>query len=257
MIDLSFLTTIARRAGDILRQGFGKEHTVDFKSEIDLVTEMDRASEDYLLGEVRRADPLASIVSEESGTSTGSNGSCWYIDPLDGTINYAHSIPIFTVSIACQQQGELSLAVVYDPMRDELFSAERGKGAWLNGNPIHVSHTTELIRSLLVTGFPYDIRTNPVNNLDHFSWFAQRTRGVRRLGSAALDLAYVAAGRLDGYWELGIKPWDIAAGILLIREAGGVVTDMEGSTDYFRPPYSLITANPSLHSKILQGLRNT
>ncbi len=255
MIDLAFIKSIAIQAGRILKDGFGRQHDVHFKSEIDLVTEMDRASEDFLLGEVRRSDPLATLVSEESGTTPGTSANCWYIDPLDGTINYAHGIPIFTVSIAYQVRGDLTLAVVYDPMRDELFSAERGKGAWLNGNPIRVSHTTELIRSLLVTGFPYDIRTNLVNNLDHFGWFAQRTRGVRRLGSAALDLAYVAAGRLDGYWELGIKPWDIAAGILLACEAGAVVSDMKGGADYFSPPYALVTANPSLHPKILEGLR--
>jgi len=209
MVELELVKDWARQAGGILQGGFGKKHHIDFKGEIDLVTEMDRISEDYLLGEVHKHDPKSTILSEESGEKLGSSQGCWLIDPLDGTINYAHHIPIFTVSIAYQEDGDLKLAAVYDPMRDEMFSAQRGRGAWLNSEALHVSQTTELVKSLLITGFPYDIRTNDHNNLDHFAYFALRTQGVRRLGSAALDLAYVAAGRFDGTGN-----WASSLGIL-------------------------------------------
>jgi myo-inositol-1(or 4)-monophosphatase len=244
----------ARHAGQILKKGFGKEHQIGHKGLIDLVTEMDHRSEDYLLGEVSRAYPEHAIFSEEAGHVGGQSKAVWYIDPLDGTINYAHGLPIYCVSIALRQDDDMQLAVIYDPMQDELYTAERGKGAFLNGHPIHVSNTKELIKSLLVTGFPYDIQTTPRNNLDHYAYFAKRTQGVRRLGSAALDLCYVAAGRFDGYWELGIMPWDIAAGLLIVQEAGGTISDLKGGREYFQPPHALVAAAPAIHPLILEGL---
>jgi myo-inositol-1(or 4)-monophosphatase len=252
---------LAMGAGEILRAGFtrrpGSEAKlkVDYKGTIDLVTEIDHRSEAYLLGIIQERFPDHRIVAEESGAIPGDDCCQWFVDPLDGTVNYAHGVPIFSVSIAFSENGHLKYGVVYDPIQDEFFSAERGKGAWLNGEPIQVSTTDELDKSLLVTGFPYDIRNNPDNNLDHYARFALRSQGVRRLGSVALDLCYVAAGRFDGLWELRLNPWDIAAGGLIAREAGALVTTFEGDPDFISPPYSLIAANPSLHQQILKTIR--
>ena len=182
------------------------------------------------------------------------NDHCWYIDPLDGTINYAHAIPIFAVSIAYRAHGKTQLGVVYDPLREECFSAERGKGAWLNDEPIHVSTIQNLVEGLLVTGFPYEIRALKRNNLAHFSYFSLNAQAVRRLGSAALDLCYVACGRFDGYWELALKPWDLAAGALICEEAGGIVSNFKGNPEVIDPPCELVAANPHLHPVILAGI---
>ncbi len=251
---LDTLIQIARQAGEILRSGFGQPHQVEYKGIIDLVTEVDRQSETFILDQIRSQFPDHSIISEESGYLAGQDGHAWYIDPLDGTSNYAHGVPIFSVSIAYAHKGNIRLGVIYDPMQNELFSAERGQGVWLNDQPLRASDVTELGRSLLVTGFPYDIRTAEQTNLDHFSYFTLHSQAVRRLGSAALDLAYVAAGRLDGYWELSIHPWDIAAGTLMVRESGGLVTNLNGDPDFFRPPYSAVAAAPGVHAQILAGL---
>ena len=248
------LETLARQAGVILRAGYGQRHIIDSKSHaIDLVTEIDRKSETFLLENIRHHWPEHSILAEESGAHHG-DGSLWYIDPLDGTVNYAHGVPFFSVSIAYAENGQMHLGVVYDPMRDECFSAERGRGAFRNGQPIHVSATDDLGRALLVTGFPYDIWDNPNNNLDNFARFAVRSHGVRRLGSAALDLCYVAAGRLDGYWEIRLKPWDVAAGGLIAAEAGARVTNLSGENDYISPPQSIVAANTALHAQMLAVL---
>ena len=190
---LKDLEHLARAAGDILRASFGQRLRVDHKGVIDLVTEADHRSEAYVLGEIQRRFPGHKIIAEESGELAGIDGQVWYIDPLDGTINYAHGVPIFSVSIAYAQTGKTRLGVVYDPLRDECFSAADGQGAWLNGQPISVSAAQTLDQALLVTGFPYDIRTNPVNNLDNYALFALKSQGVRRPGSAALELCYVAA----------------------------------------------------------------
>ncbi len=252
---LNDLETLARLAGRILREGYGRRHQIDYKGVIDLVTEVDRQSEALLLSEIRHRFPGHRVVAEESGGLDGADGDLWFVDPLDGTVNYAHGVPIFTVSIAYAHQGKVRLGVVYDPMRDECFAAERGRGAWLNGEPIRVSPTDDLNRSLLVTGFPYDIRTNPQNNLDLFATFALRTHGVRRLGSAALDLCYVAAGRFDGYWEIRLNPWDVAAGGLIAEEAGAKVTNLGGEADYLSPPQSILAANPIIHAQILNVIQ--
>jgi len=200
-LTLSYIENLARQSGAILREGYSKEHEVSYKGVIDLVTEIDHQSEAYLLGEVQRDFPDHHIFSEESGVIQGNDEHIWYIDPLDGTVNYAHNIPIFSVSIAYAHKGVLALGAVYDPMRDEMFLAERGKGATLNGKAIHVSSTMELQKSLLVTGFPYDAWNTEQDNFANFIKFGKLSQGVRRLGSAAIDLSYVASGRFDGFWE--------------------------------------------------------
>ncbi len=252
---LSEVQTIARQAGEILRAGYGREHDIDHKGVTDLVTEVDRQSEALILKEIRARFPDHSIITEESGSLDGDHDHCWYIDPLDGTVNYAHAVPIFSVSLAYAYRGQLQIGVVYDPMRDECFSAERGGGAWLNETPLHVSPIAELVDSLLVTGFPYDTWKNSHTNMEYFETFARRTQGVRRLGSAALDLSYVAAGRLDGFWEISIYPWDIAAGGLITQEAGGIVTGRSGDPDYLKPPCTILAANPALYPLMLEVLK--
>jgi len=252
---LSYLETLARKAGAILSDGYSKEHQVKYKGVIDLVTEVDHQSEAYLLGEVRRDFPNHHIFSEETGIIEGSDEHIWYIDPLDGTVNYAHHIPIFTVSIAYAYSGVLTLGAVYDPMRDEMFLAERGKGATLNGKPLRVSITTDLQKSLLVTGFPYDAWNTEQDNFANFVKFGKMTQGVRRLGSAALDLCYVAAGRFDGFWELALKQWDVAAGGLVCEEAGARVTNVRGEADYISPPQSVVATTPGIHPRMLDELQ--
>lgn len=258
--DLTQIEQLAFQAGDILlsgynpRPGFGNTLQITHKGEIDLVTEIDHRSEIFIIDEIRRKFPDDEIIAEESGKSGRSDCCIWYIDPLDGTINYAHGVPLFAVSIAYQSEGFLQLGVVYDPIHKECFSAERGKGARLNGEPIQVSHTHKIIESLLVTGFPYDIRENPENNLNHYSKMSMISQGVRRLGSAALDLCYVAAGRFDGFWELHTSPWDIAAGGLIAMEAGAVVTDVSGDTNFITMDASILAANTHLHSQLLSQL---
>jgi myo-inositol-1(or 4)-monophosphatase len=238
-------------AGKILRAAFGKNFQIDNKGVIDLVTEIDRKSEDFLIEAIRKRFPDHLVITEERGIVQGDKNCVWYIDPLDGTVNYAHGVPIFSVSVAYAENGNVTLAGVYDPIRDEYFYAERGSGAWLNGRPLTVSHTKELDRSLLVTGFPYDIRTNPENNLDHYHNFTLISRGVRRLGSAAIDLGYVAAGRFDGFWEISIHNYDIAAGSLIVEEAGGKVTDIHGETDFLSPTPSILATNAVIHDQML------
>jgi myo-inositol-1(or 4)-monophosphatase len=274
--NLADLERLARQAGEILRAGYQQEHQVDYKGVIDLVTEIDRKSEDFLLGEIRKDFPGHAILSEESGGARG-EGHQWFVDPLDGTVNYAHNIPIFSVSIAYASNGTTStsltvraartggtpvrdgsagtsLAAVYDPMRDEMFSAERGKGAHLNGRPLRASGAVELQKSLLVTGFPYDAWNTEFDNFDNFVRFGKLSRGVRRLGSAALDLCYVAAGRFDGFWELALNAWDVAAGGLICEEAGARVTNVYGETDYISAPQSVVAAAPGIHRRMLEIL---
>lgn len=253
---LSEIEQLSKDAGKILRAGYEKPLQVHHKGEVDLVTEIDHQSEAFILDNLHKHHPSHSVLAEESGLTEGDSEHAWYIDPLDGTINFAHGVPFFSVSIAYAHQGKLMMGAVYDPMRDECFSAERGAGTFLNGRPIHVSKVSSLQESLLVTGFAIishrsvDEKIN-ADNIENFKNFMRVSQGVRRLGSAALDLAYVAAGRMDGYWEYGIHAWDIAAGALLVEEAGGKVTSIEGNPDYFVPPYPLLASNPALHGKIL------
>jgi len=252
---LDELQALARHAGEILRGGYGQEHTIRHKGVTDLVTEIDQHSEDLIIQAIRQTYPDHRIVTEESGSLNGDKDHCWYIDPLDGTLNYAHGLPLFCVSLAFTEQQETVLGVVYDPMKDECFCAERGRGAWLNGQPIHVSDTPDLIHSLLATGFPYDQWESPFNNLEFFNRFSRRTQGVRRLGSAALDLCYVASGRLDGFWEISLQAWDIAAGGLIVQEAGGVVSQLFGQPHRLSPPVSILAANPTIYPFMLDIIR--
>jgi myo-inositol-1(or 4)-monophosphatase len=226
--DLHKIKEVARdaalRAGKLLNDRLGDKLTIGFKGEIDLVTEMDFASEKLIIDTIRRDFPEAEILAEEEGVLGAHSESRWIIDPLDGTTNYAHGYPVFCVSIGYETVGEVVFGVIYDPTREELFSAEKGLGATLNGKPIHVSDTSELGKSLLCTGFPYDIRHDPLNNIDCFSEMVLHAQAIRRDGSAALNLCYTAMGRFDGFWELKLKPWDMAAGALIVREAGGEVS---------------------------------
>jgi myo-inositol-1(or 4)-monophosphatase len=251
---LSDVETLARGAGKILRECSGQHLKIKSKGVIDLVTEADQRSEAYLLGEIRQRFPTHRLIAEESGESAGSQEHIWYIDPLDGTLNYAHGLPIYAVSIAYEAHQQVVLGVVYDPERDECFSAERGQGAWLNGTRLPGPAAQDLDHSLLVTGFPYDIRTNPANNLDHYAACSLCSYGVRRLGSAALDLCYVAANRFDGFWELRINSWDVAAGGLIAQEAGATVSNVTGNLAYLTPPYSILAAGPALHAQMLAVL---
>jgi myo-inositol-1(or 4)-monophosphatase len=252
---LSDLERLAREAGAILREGYSKEHQISYKGVIDLVTEIDHASEAFLLKEINAHFPDSHIIAEESGETKGANGGIWYIDPLDGTVNYSHHIPVFCVSIAYAFDNVVTLGAVYDPLRDEMFTAERGKGALLNGKQLHASKTTELQKSLLVTGFPYDTWNTKQDNFRNFEKLAKLTQGVRRLGSAALDTAYVAAGRFDAFWEFTLKPWDIAAAGLIAEEAGARVTAIDGKSDYISAPQSVLAAAPGIYEQMMEQLK--
>ena len=244
----------AREAGRLLRENLGHAISVEYKGEVDLVTEMDRRAEDCIVGFIRKAFPDHGILAEEGGGRESTSGARWIIDPLDGTTNYAHGLPTFCVSIAFEELGMVKLGVVYDPIRDELFTAEEGKGATLNGRRLRVSSTGELSKGLLATGFPYDIRTSPENNLDHFSRFAVTAQAIRRPGSAALDLSYVACGRFDGFWELKLHPWDVAAASLMVKEAGGEITDFRGNRFSIYGVEALAT-NGRIHEEMLNILQ--
>lgn len=252
---IAVATEAARRAGKIQRERYGTEFAVRHKGAVDLVTEVDLACEDAIREVLTGLAPGTSILGEERGL-TGSGRDGWIVDPLDGTTNYAHGFPVFCVSIAWETGGRVQTGVVYDPLRDELFAAEEGCGARLNDATIRVTTTATLDDALLATGFPYDRRTNPRNNLGAFAHLTLATQGVRRGGAAALDLAYVAAGRLDGFWEPALKPWDLAAGILLVAEAGGRVTGYEGGP--FTPrDADVVATNGPLHPRLLEALAAT
>ncbi len=252
---LDFAVQTAREAGRILAERFGRITEVSHKGEIDLVTEADLASERFIIERIRNYYPRHAILAEESGPSdAGERRSdyVWIVDPLDGTTNYAHGYPVFAVSIALEHQGEILLGVVYDPMRDELFAAERGAGATLNGRRIRVSDVEDLNKAMLCTGFPYDVRERG-EFVRHFRNFIMTAQAVRRDGSAALDLAYVASGRFDGFWEEGLNPWDVAAGALLVEEAGGRVTDYQGRPfSIYRAP--VLASNGLVHEAMMRVL---
>ena len=253
---LNFAIETARDAGGILLEKFGRKIKISKKWDIDLVTEADLASEALILERIRSHFPKHSILAEESGEAVVKGGDPswkWIIDPLDGTTNYAHNYPCFCVTMALEHNGEIVVGVTYDPTRDELFAAEAGGGATLNGKPIRVSAIDKLSDSLLVTGFPYDIkdRKEPARHLHELLMLS---RGVRRDGSAALDLAYVACGRFEGFWEEGLNPWDIAAGTLLVKEAGGQISYFDGSPlDIYRPP--LAASNGLIHDQMIDILK--
>ena len=252
---LDFALDLARRAGELLRTGYGHAGSVRFKGPIDPVTEYDLRSEAMIREAIQRTFPGDSVMGEEGGISGDGTGR-WLVDPLDGTVNFTHAVPIFAVTLAYLQGDRPVLGLTYDPMRDEMFHASAGNGAWLNGQRLHVSACEQLDRALLVTGFPYGIRSAPNNNLGHYAAFTLRSLGVRRLGSAALDLAYIAAGRFDAYWEFAIGPWDVAAGMLMVEEAGGRVTRTDGQPDPLRAPISILASNARLHPTMLAVLNS-
>ncbi len=240
----------ARRAGKFLLEGLENKKLISYKGQVDLVTDHDRKSEEIIFEELSRHFPEFNFMAEEVISRDNKSDYCWVVDPLDGTTNFAHGLPIFCVSIALTFKGEVIAGVVYDPTRDEMFMAGKGLGACLNDRPIKVSTTPELDRSLLATGFPYDVRTSTNNNMDHFSRFAVRAQAVRRCGSAALDLCYVACGRFDGFWEMKLKPWDLAAGSLMVQEAGGMTTDFSGNPFNLRCS-DIVASNGLIHKEML------
>jgi myo-inositol-1(or 4)-monophosphatase len=244
--ELEAALSAAKEAGEVLRKGFGWQHSVRYKGEVDLVTEVDEQAEQVIREILLGAFPAHGMLAEEGGVLVGEEDARWIVDPLDGTTNYAHGLPIFCVSIALQRAGKVVLGVVHDPMREETFVAERGGGVTLNGEPIKVSDTGELIQALIATGFPYD-RPKIPEALDLFGRFAALTRGMRRLGSTALDLCYVASGRLDGYYERGIWAWDIAAGALILEEAGGKATNYRGGVLDLEGR-QIVASNGTLHA---------
>lgn len=245
----------AREAGDILMHHYGDLRHIRIKNDqqFNLVTEADTNAEKRIVDILLEAFPDHGVLGEEGGERKGSTPYKWVIDPLDGTTNFTHAFPIFSVSIGLEHDGDLLLGVIYDPTRDEMFTAERGKGAFLNDERIHVSDTTSIDEAMLVTGFPYNIRENPDFCYERFIAFLKEAQAIRRLGSAALDCAYVAAGRLDGFWEVSLQPWDKAAGHLLVEEAGGRVTDFSGAPhDIYDLPF--LGSNGHIHDEMLRVL---
>jgi myo-inositol-1(or 4)-monophosphatase len=258
---LPFATAVARETGALLREGFQQHKQITMKSSaIDLVTQYDGAAEALIQERILSRFPDHQIWGEETGFHDGESAYIWHVDPLDGTVNFAHDLPHFCVSLALYEGKRPLLGVIYDPMRDECFSAVAGQGAYLdNGNelgrqPLRVSGAETLLESVLATGYPYDKHTSDVDNLRQTAVFLKRIVGLRRMGSAALDLAYVAAGRYDGYWEFKLNSWDIAAGALLVQEAGGRVTDMAGQPFVIAPQVHLIASNTLLHPHMQAAL---
>ena len=248
---LNFAMQTAREAGKILLDKFGKKINIHKKGDINLVTEADLASEKFIIEQINTYYPRHSILAEESGVAIVDGESVWkwIIDPLDGTTNYAHGYPCFCVTIALENKGEIVVGVTFDPTRDEMFSAEKESGAFLNNKKIHVSDTEKLGDALICTGFPYDVAERD-NFARHFTKFVSNVRGIRRDGSAAIDMAYVACGRFDGFWEEGLHAWDVAAGTLLIAEAGGRVSYYDNSEfSIYNPP--ICASNGLIHSEML------
>lgn len=252
---LNFAVQTAREAGAVLVDRLGRALQVSSKGDIDLVTEADLASEKLIIERIKSHYPRHAILAEESGATeivAGTSDWKWIIDPLDGTTNYAHGYPCFCVSIGLERAGSIEIAVIYDPMRDEVFAAERGQGATLNGRPMRVSVIEDLNSAMLCTGFPYNVRERPNFERD-FANFTMEAQAVRRDGSAAIDLAYVACGRFDGFWEDGLNAWDVAAGLLLIEEAGGLVTDFAGGKLNIYTP-KVLASNGLIHNAMRRVL---
>ena len=244
---------LALQAGSLIREALGRRLSVEYKSAVDLVTEVDRSAEALVVRGLRAAFPDDAIVAEESSAARPAQGPCWYVDPLDGTTNFVHGLPHFAVSIAFVDGPAPQSAAVYDPAKDELFRAERGSGAFLGETRLAVSAVSELDRALLVTGFPYDRRAHAELYLEYFREFLCSAQDVRRYGSASLDLCYVAAGRFDGFWEWKLHPWDTAAGWLVVEEAGGRVSDFDGGPyDPWLP--RVLATNAAIHDQALAVL---
>jgi myo-inositol-1(or 4)-monophosphatase len=252
------VTGIVEEASAHLRGSFEKvtQRDVENKGVIDLVTRLDLEAQEIVQAGLARTFPGEPVLAEEDDTQTVPDGDClWLVDPLDGTTNFVHGLPLFAVSVARVEAGTLHVGVVQAPCLGETYTAARGQGAFRNGERLQVSQRTRLLgESLLATGFPYDIRINPHNNLAEWSHLAVRCRGLRRCGAAALDLAWVAAGRFEAFWEYRLKPWDLAAGSLLVREAGGIVTDMQGGSEFLWNG-SLVAGSPAIHPQLLGELQ--
>lgn len=247
---LSTAVEVARAAGALLLPFYDRRVRVEYKGDVDLVTEADRASEGLIIERLRAKFPDHAIIAEEGGGYARESPYCWYVDPLDGTTNFAHSFPFFCVSIGLARSREMIAGVAYDPIRDELFTAEKGGGAFLNNRPIRASKISALAESLLATGFPSHKRHKNAN-IHFYHQLNMRSHGVRRAGSAALDLCYVACGRMDGFWEFNLNPWDVAAGMLMVTEAGGRVTDMHGGAHWVTSD-SILASNSLVHPALLQ-----
>ncbi|PKN70339.1 MAG: inositol monophosphatase [Deltaproteobacteria bacterium HGW-Deltaproteobacteria-12] len=248
-----FTVKLAQEAGALLMEKFDQSIAVSYKGDINLVTEADKMSESLIIAAIRQNFPDSGILAEESPAIPGTRLR-WIIDPLDGTTNYAHGYPVFCVSIALEKDGLVELGVIYDPTRRDTFTAVRGRGAYLNGKRLAVSTTFDLNRSLLATGFPYDIRESKENNINYFNGMAKEVQAIRRAGAAALDMAYVAAGRFDGFWELKLQPWDVAAARLMIEEAGGEITEISGSSWNMLSP-NILASNGRIHQQMIAVLR--
>ena len=250
---LEIAVTAVKASGAIQKEWLRKEKRIELKGEINLVTDVDRRCEQRIIEIIRMTFPEHNILTEETSMPQLPSPFRWIIDPLDGTTNYAHGYPRFCTSISLEKEGRVILGAVYDPLLDELFTAQQGEGAFLNGERIAVSATDQLINALLCTGFPYDLRESRENNLDCFNRFIMEARAIRRDGSAALDLCYVAAGRFDGFWELKLHPWDVAAGKLIVEEAGGRVTNFRGGLLHLDGKETL-ASNGKIHEEMIKVL---
>lgn len=256
--ELSELIEWAQEAAEVLRAGYEQTHDIQHKGLTDLVTEIDQRAEALLIRRILARYPQHSIFAEESGRRTGETADTWYIDPVDGTINYAHGVPYFCVSLAYAHAGQLMLGVIVDPLRNECFSAQRGAGAWLNGSRrLRVSDAQSLLECVIGTGFPGNIAAAAPGSVEDYARFARRTSGVRVLSSAALDLCAVAAGRLDAAWNRTLNAYDVAAGGLIAEEAGAHVTTVDGDPAYLRAKTSILAANPVIHEQMLAVLRES
>ena len=243
----------ALEAGSLLKGYLGKVGEVEYKAKNSLVTEADRVAENLIIGMIKEAYPGHGILAEESGFQMQGSNYLWIIDPLDGTTNFAHTYPFFSVSIALEIDGEVKIGLIYDPIKDEMFIGERGRGARKNDEKIVVSDTLKVEESNLCTGFIHTADWMVEENLRHFGNFIRRARAVRRDGSAALDLCYVACGRYDGFWELGLNPWDTAAGYLIVEEAGGRVTKF-GGEEYYISDQEIVASNGKIHDEMMNVL---
>jgi myo-inositol-1(or 4)-monophosphatase len=244
----------SRMAGEMLCRHIDSSREIVYKGAVNLVTDFDRRSQKVIFSHLSSRFPDHDFLAEEDLCEQRGSEFRWIIDPIDGTTNYAHNFPIFCVSIALEWKSNVVCGVIYDPMRGEMFSAISGKGSVMDGQRIQISTTGDLDKSLLATGFPYDIRESEVNNIDHFVNFATRAQAIRRCGSAALDLCYVACGRFDGFWELKLSPWDVAAGVLIVEESGGRVSDFQGETASIYGN-DLLASNGLIHEQMIQILK--
>lgn len=244
----------AQKAGQFLKESIDSAQEITFKGSVDLVTNLDKQSQSMIFKYLSDSFPGHDFLAEEGLSEEKGAEFRWIIDPLDGTTNYAHKFPIFTVSIALEKESKAVLGVIYDPMREEMFTALKGEGAFLNERKIGVSSVDDLDKSLVATGFPYDLRASDVNNINHFNNFVTRVQAIRRCGSAAMDLCYVACGRLDGFWELKLQPWDMAAGALIVEEAGGQISDFLGR-EFTIYDTEILASNGLIHGQMIDVLQ--